>query len=111
MLSEVFVRVILALVFGATIGLERESSRHNEASAGGVGGIRTFALIDFAGYLEFGQARSASDQRLAHAALVTIEEDAGHKMQLVKSDLLGFDRRRIRTGMKAAERRTFQELS
>ena len=51
MLSELFIKVILALIFGATIGLERESSRHGETSAGGVGGIRTFSLIALIGAL------------------------------------------------------------
>ena len=51
MLSDLFINLILALIFGATIGLERESSREGEAHAGSVGGIRTYALISLIGAL------------------------------------------------------------
>ncbi|MDZ4713974.1 MAG: MgtC/SapB family protein [Cytophagales bacterium] len=49
MVSELFTNLILALVFGATIGLERESHRQGEASVGDVGGIRTFSMIALLG--------------------------------------------------------------
>jgi uncharacterized membrane protein (DUF4010 family) len=48
MFSDLFVNLLLALVFGATVGLERESSRPNEPH---VGGIRTFSLIALTGSL------------------------------------------------------------
>jgi uncharacterized membrane protein (DUF4010 family) len=48
MISELFMNLLLALVFGATVGLERESSRPNEPH---VGGIRTFSLIALTGSL------------------------------------------------------------
>lgn len=48
MVSDLFINLILALVFGATIGLERESSKHGETH---VGGIRTFSLISLTGAL------------------------------------------------------------
>ena len=51
MFSEIFVNLILALIFGATVGLERESSKKGESSAGSVGGIRTYALIALTGAL------------------------------------------------------------
>lgn len=51
MLSDLFINLILALIFGATIGLERESSRESETHAGSVGGIRTYALISLIGAL------------------------------------------------------------
>ncbi|MBK5279193.1 MAG: MgtC/SapB family protein [Bacteroidia bacterium] len=51
MISSLFTNIILALVFGATIGLERESSKQGESQTGSVGGIRTFALISLAGAL------------------------------------------------------------
>ncbi len=51
MLSDLFFHLILAIIFGATIGLERESSRQNESHVGSVGGIRTFALIALLGAL------------------------------------------------------------
>ncbi len=51
MLSGLFINLALALIFGATIGLERESSKPGEANAGGVGGIRTFTLISLVGGL------------------------------------------------------------
>jgi len=51
MLSDLFIHLLLAIIFGATIGLERESSKQIEARIGNVGGIRTFALIALAGAL------------------------------------------------------------
>ena len=48
MLSDLFVKLILSLVFGATIGLERESSNQGGTA---IGGIRTFALIALTGSL------------------------------------------------------------
>ncbi len=51
MLSGLFINLALALIFGATIGLERESSKPGESSVGGVGGIRTFSLISLVGGL------------------------------------------------------------
>lgn len=51
MLSDLFFHLILAIIFGATIGLERESSKQNESRVGSVGGIRTFALIALLGAL------------------------------------------------------------
>lgn len=51
MLSGVFFHLILAIIFGATIGLERESSKPGESRVGSVGGIRTFALIALLGAL------------------------------------------------------------
>lgn len=48
MISELFGNIILALIFGATIGLERESSHPNDPH---VGGIRTFSLIALSGVL------------------------------------------------------------
>ena len=41
-----FGKLMLALIFGAAIGLERESSKQNEPH---VGGIRTFALVSLIG--------------------------------------------------------------
>ncbi len=49
MISELFINLVLALVFGASIGLERESSKQGESRAGSVGGIRTFSLISLIG--------------------------------------------------------------
>ncbi len=49
MLSGLFINLLLALIFGATIGLERESSKQGESSAGSVGGIRTYTLIALTG--------------------------------------------------------------
>lgn len=49
MLDSLFVNLLLALVFGAAIGLERESSKQPDTHAGGVGGIRTFAIISLLG--------------------------------------------------------------
>lgn len=51
MLSEIFTNLVLALVFGAAVGLERESSKQGESGTGSVGGIRTFSLIAFTGSL------------------------------------------------------------
>jgi uncharacterized membrane protein (DUF4010 family) len=46
--SDLFINLLLALIFGATVGLERESSKPNDPH---VGGIRTFALIALLGAL------------------------------------------------------------
>jgi uncharacterized membrane protein (DUF4010 family) len=51
MISDLFTNLILALIFGASIGLERESSRQGASRAGNVGGIRTFSLISLTGAL------------------------------------------------------------
>ena len=51
MISDLFINLILALVFGASIGLERESSKQGESHTGSVGGIRTFSLISLMGAL------------------------------------------------------------
>jgi uncharacterized membrane protein (DUF4010 family) len=48
MTSDLFINLILAFVFGATVGLERESSKGTDPH---VGGIRTFALISMTGAL------------------------------------------------------------
>jgi uncharacterized membrane protein (DUF4010 family) len=48
MISELFTNLLLALVFGATVGLERESGKQGEPH---VGGIRTFSLISLMGAL------------------------------------------------------------
>jgi len=48
MISGLFLKLILSLIFGATIGLERESSNQGDSA---VGGIRTFALISLVGSL------------------------------------------------------------
>jgi uncharacterized membrane protein (DUF4010 family) len=48
MVSEIFYHLFLALIFGATIGLERESSKQGDPH---VGGIRTFSLIGLTGAL------------------------------------------------------------
>jgi uncharacterized membrane protein (DUF4010 family) len=48
MISELFTNLLLALVFGATVGLERESNNPNDPH---VGGIRTFSLISLMGAL------------------------------------------------------------
>jgi len=48
MISDLFINILLALVFGATVGLERESSNPNDPH---VGGIRTFSLISLMGAL------------------------------------------------------------
>jgi len=48
MVSELFTNLILALIFGATVGLERESSKQGDPH---VGGIRTFSLIALSGAL------------------------------------------------------------
>jgi uncharacterized membrane protein (DUF4010 family) len=46
MVSELFANLLLALLFGATVGLERESSNPTDPH---VGGIRTFSLIALLG--------------------------------------------------------------
>ena len=46
MTTDLFINLILAFIFGATVGLERESSK---GSGPHVGGIRTFALISLMG--------------------------------------------------------------
>ena len=48
MIPELLLNLLLALVFGATVGLERESSNPNDPH---VGGIRTFSLIALMGAL------------------------------------------------------------
>jgi uncharacterized membrane protein (DUF4010 family) len=48
MISELFTNLLLALIFGATVGLERESSKQGDPH---VGGIRTFSLIALLGAL------------------------------------------------------------
>lgn len=48
MTSDLFINLILAFVFGATVGLERESSK---GSGPHVGGIRTFSLMSMTGAL------------------------------------------------------------
>lgn len=48
MLSELLTHLLLALIMGATVGLERESDNPSEPH---VGGIRTFAFISLAGAL------------------------------------------------------------
>ncbi len=51
MIPDLFANLILVLVFGASIGLERESSKQGETRAGSIGGIRTFSLISLTGTL------------------------------------------------------------
>ncbi len=46
--TDLFINLVLAFVFGATVGLERESTKGNEPH---LGGIRTYALIALAGAL------------------------------------------------------------
>ena len=46
MITDIFANLLLALVFGATVGLERESSKPGDPH---VGGIRTFSLIALTG--------------------------------------------------------------
>ncbi len=46
MLSGLFIKLLLSIIFGATIGLERESSNQGNSS---IGGIRTFSLIAIIG--------------------------------------------------------------
>ncbi|MFM8913426.1 MAG: MgtC/SapB family protein [Flammeovirgaceae bacterium] len=46
MFSDLFINLLLAVVFGATVGLERESNNPNDPH---VGGIRTFSLIALLG--------------------------------------------------------------
>ncbi len=48
MLTGLFAKLILSLIFGATIGLEREGSGQGSE---GVGGIRTYSLIALVGAL------------------------------------------------------------
>lgn len=48
MLSELFTNLLLSVIFGATIGLERESSNQGDTT---IGGIRTYALIALIGAL------------------------------------------------------------
>lgn len=48
MTSDLFINLILAFIFGATVGLERESSK---GSGPHVGGIRTFSLMSMTGAL------------------------------------------------------------
>ena len=48
MFSELFINLLLALAFGATVGLERESNNPDDPH---VGGIRTFSLIALLGAL------------------------------------------------------------
>ncbi len=48
MISDLFFHLILAILFGAAVGLERESNKPNDPH---VGGIRTFSLIALAGAL------------------------------------------------------------
>jgi uncharacterized membrane protein (DUF4010 family) len=48
MFSGLFFKLILSLIMGATIGLERESSNQGTS---GIGGIRTFSLIALTGSL------------------------------------------------------------
>jgi len=48
MLSDLFTKLILSIIFGAIIGLERESSKNGNAE---IGGMRTHALIALAGAL------------------------------------------------------------
>jgi uncharacterized membrane protein (DUF4010 family) len=48
--SGLFFKLVLSLIFGATIGLERESSSQGNASST-IGGIRTYSLIALIGTL------------------------------------------------------------
>ncbi len=48
MFTGIFAKLILAIVLGATIGLEREGSKQ---AAGGIGGMRTYSLIALIGGL------------------------------------------------------------
>lgn len=48
MISDLFFHLVLAILFGAAVGLERESNKPNDPH---VGGIRTFSLIALAGAL------------------------------------------------------------
>lgn len=50
-MSDLFINLVLAIVFGASIGLERESSKQGEQGIGSVGGIRTYSLISLTGAL------------------------------------------------------------
>jgi len=47
-MSGLFIKLLLSLIFGATIGLERETSKPGNE---GVGGIRTYALFSLTGSL------------------------------------------------------------
>ncbi len=47
-MSGLFIKLILSIVFGATIGLERESSNNGESA---IGGIRSYAMIALIGAL------------------------------------------------------------
>ena len=47
-MSDLFINLLFALVFGASVGLERESNNPNDPH---VGGIRTFSLISLLGAL------------------------------------------------------------
>ncbi len=51
MVPELLTKLLFALLFGASIGLERESSKRVGSNSGGVGGIRTFSLISLLGAL------------------------------------------------------------
>jgi uncharacterized membrane protein (DUF4010 family) len=46
MLTGLFTKIILAIIFGATIGFERESSKQGNGS---IGGMRTYSLIALTG--------------------------------------------------------------
>jgi len=48
MFTGIFAKLILAIIFGATIGLEREGSHPD---GGGIGGMRTYSLIALLGAL------------------------------------------------------------
>ena len=48
MLTGLFTKLLLSIVFGATIGLEREGSKQGE---GAIGGMRTYSLIALLGAL------------------------------------------------------------
>lgn len=48
MFTGLFAKLVLSIIFGATVGLEREGSGHGN---GGIGGIRTFSLIGLLGAL------------------------------------------------------------
>lgn len=50
MIPGIVFKLIVSLLFGAVVGLERESGRQ-ENDGGGIGGIRTFALISLLGAL------------------------------------------------------------
>jgi uncharacterized membrane protein (DUF4010 family) len=48
MLSSLFAKLVLSIIFGAAIGLERESNKQGAVT---IGGIRTFSLIALTGAL------------------------------------------------------------